>query len=53
MPNGARYCVALMDHSIRVYYADTHRQVFSLYGHKLPVIDMDISSDGVLMASGG
>ena len=37
----------------QVLFADTLRFFLSLYGHKLPVLAMDISSDGALLASGG
>lgn len=31
---------------------DTLKFFLSLYGHKLPVLGMDISSDGTLLATG-
>lgn len=36
----------------QVFFADTLKFFLSLYGHKLPVLSMDISSDGTLLASG-
>lgn len=33
-------------------FADTFKFCLSLYGHKLPVLALDISSDGTLLASG-
>jgi WD40 repeat protein len=35
-----------------VFFADTLKFFLSLYGHKLPVLSLDISSDGALLASG-
>lgn len=36
----------------QVFFADTLKFFLSLYGHKLPVLSLDISSDGALLASG-
>ena len=36
----------------QVYYADSLKFFLSLYGHKLPVLCMDISSDSTLLATG-
>lgn len=35
-----------------MFFADTLKFFLSLYGHKLPVLSLDISSDGALLASG-
>ena len=35
-----------------MYFLDTLKFFLALYGHKLPVLSMDISSDGTLLASG-
>jgi U3 small nucleolar RNA-associated protein 12 len=35
-----------------VFFSDSLKFFVSLYGHKLPVLTMDISSDGALLASG-
>ena len=37
---------------LQVYFTDTMKFFLALYGHKLPVLSMDISSDGALLASG-
>ena len=34
------------------YYADSMKFFLSLYGHKLPVLCMDISSDSTLLLTG-
>lgn len=36
----------------QVFLADSFKFVFQMYGHKLPVLCLDISSDGALLASG-
>lgn len=36
----------------QVFFLDTLKFFLSLYGHKLPVFCMDISSDGDLIVSG-
>jgi hypothetical protein len=35
-----------------VFFVDSFKFFLSLYGHKLPVLCMDISSDGTLLVSG-
>lgn len=37
---------------MQIFFADSLKFFVSLYGHKLPVLAMDISSDGALIASG-
>ena len=51
-PNGKLLAVSLLDSTIRVFYADTLKFFLSLYGHKLPVLSLDISSDNTLLLSG-
>ena len=36
-----------------MFFADTLKFFLSLYGHKLPVTAMDLSSDSALIATGG
>jgi U3 small nucleolar RNA-associated protein 12 len=50
--DGQYLAVALLDCTVKVFYADTLKFFLSLYGHKLPVLCMDISSDGTLIATG-
>ena len=52
-PDGRLLAVALLDATIKVYYLDSLKFFLSLYGHKLPVLAMDISSDSSLLVSGG
>lgn len=37
---------------VQVFFMDTLKFFLSLYGHKLPVLSMDISSDSTLLISG-
>ena len=51
-PNQNLLAVALLDSTVKVFYADTLKFFLSLYGHKLPVVCMDISADSTLLISG-
>uniref|UniRef100_UPI00398F5E89 WD repeat-containing protein 3 isoform X2 n=1 Tax=Pristiophorus japonicus TaxID=55135 RepID=UPI00398F5E89 len=51
-PNQRLLAVSLLDCTIKVFYTDTLKFFLSLYGHKLPVLCMDISSDSTLIATG-
>jgi U3 small nucleolar RNA-associated protein 12 len=44
--------VGLLDSTVRVYYDDSLRFALSLYGHKLPVMSIDVSYDCTLLISG-
>ncbi|KAJ3208501.1 hypothetical protein HDU67_006693 [Dinochytrium kinnereticum] len=44
--------VSLLDSTVKVFYADTLKFFLSLYGHTLPVLAMDVSSDSQLIATG-
>jgi len=50
--NGKWVGVALLNHTLNLYFADTRKFYLSLYGHRLPVMCMDISSDSQMLASG-
>lgn len=50
-PNGKLLAVALLDSTVKVFFADTLKFFLSLYGHKLPVLSMDISSDSKLIVT--
>ena len=41
--------ISLLDATVKVFYIDTLKFFLSLYGHKLPVLSMDISSDSALL----
>ncbi|TPX36245.1 hypothetical protein SmJEL517_g01588 [Synchytrium microbalum] len=50
-PDSRYLLVALLDSTVKVFYVDTLKFYLSLYGHKLPVLSMDISSDSKLVAT--
>jgi len=51
-PNGTLIIVSLLDSTVKVYFADTLKFFLSLYGHKLPVLALDVSSDSTLLVTG-
>ncbi|CAB4425009.1 unnamed protein product [Rhizophagus irregularis] len=51
-PNQKLIAVATLDATVKVFYSDTLKFFLSLYGHKLPVLSMDISSDNKLIVTG-
>ncbi|KAJ2395526.1 beta transducin [Coemansia sp. RSA 2603] len=51
-PDSRLIAVSLLDTTVKVFYADTLKFFLSLYGHKLPVVSMDISSDSILLVTG-
>ncbi|CAE6412043.1 unnamed protein product [Rhizoctonia solani] len=48
-PNSKLLAVALLDSTVKVFFQDSLKFFLSLYGHKLPVLGMDISSDSKLI----
>ncbi|RUS32621.1 WD40-repeat-containing domain protein [Jimgerdemannia flammicorona] len=50
-PDQNLIAVSLLDATVKVFYHDTLKFFLSLYGHKLPVLSMDISSDSTLLAT--
>ncbi|KAI7864097.1 WD40-repeat-containing domain protein [Spinellus fusiger] len=50
-PDQNLLAVSLLDTTVKVFYHDTLKFFLSLYGHKLPVLSMDISSDSTLIAT--
>ncbi|XP_033635246.1 WD repeat-containing protein 3-like [Asterias rubens] len=51
-PDQRLLAVALLDSTVKVFFADTLKFFLALYGHKLPVLTMDISSDSTLIVTG-
>eukprot|EP00931_Biecheleriopsis_adriatica_P087475 TRINITY_DN61939_c0_g1_i1.p1 TRINITY_DN61939_c0_g1~~TRINITY_DN61939_c0_g1_i1.p1 ORF type:complete len:968 (+),score=220.22 TRINITY_DN61939_c0_g1_i1:119-3022(+) len=51
-PNGKWIAVALLNHTVQVLFADTLKFYISLYGHRLPVMSIDMSDDSQMIASG-
>ena len=52
-PNGKLLSASLLDNTLKVFFADTLKFSLSLYGHRLPALCHDVSSDSVLLASAG
>ncbi|KAF3933964.1 Beta-TrCP [Dactylella cylindrospora] len=50
-PNGQLLAVALLDNTVKVFFTDSLKLLHNLYGHKLPVLAMDISSDSKLVVT--
>lgn len=51
-PDQRLVAVSLLDNTVKVFFTDTLKFFLSLYGHKLPVLCMDISSDSTLLVTG-
>ncbi|KDQ20509.1 hypothetical protein BOTBODRAFT_50600 [Botryobasidium botryosum FD-172 SS1] len=50
-PDGRLLAVSLLDATVKVFCQDTLKFFLSLYGHKLPVLSLDISSDSKLIVT--
>jgi U3 small nucleolar RNA-associated protein 12 len=48
-PDARLLAVALLDSTVKVFFADSLKLFLNLYGHKLPVLSMDISYDSKLI----
>lgn len=53
-PDAKYIAVSLIEYSVgvKVFFLDSLKYYLSLYGHKMPVLCMDISSDGDLIVTG-
>ncbi|RVX11757.1 WD repeat-containing protein 3 [Vitis vinifera] len=51
-PDAKYIAAALLDCTVKVFFMDSLKFFLSLYGHKLPVLCMDVSSDGDLLVTG-
>lgn len=51
-PRFERIAVSLLNNQIHLQYGDTGKNALKLYGHKLPISSIDISSDGSILLSG-
>jgi U3 small nucleolar RNA-associated protein 12 len=47
-PDGRLLALSLLDSTVKIFYADSLKFFLSLYGHKLPVLSLDISGDSKL-----
>ena len=52
LPVGKLIAVSLLDSTVKVFFTDSLKFFLSLYGHKLPVLSMDVSSDSTLLVTG-
>jgi len=50
--NGKWVAVALLNHTVQLFFSDTLKFYLALYGHRLPVMAIDITSDSQMVASG-
>lgn len=50
-PDGRYLAVSLLDSTVKIFFQDSLKFFLSLYGHKLPVLSLDISSDSKLIVT--
>ncbi|KAI9845784.1 MAG: hypothetical protein M1838_001545 [Thelocarpon superellum] len=50
-PDARLLALALLDNTVKVFFVDTLKLFLNLYGHKLPVLHMDISWDSKLIVT--
>ncbi|GAB1214391.1 hypothetical protein ATERTT37_003553 [Aspergillus terreus] len=50
-PDARLLAVALLDNTVKVFFADSLKLFLNLYGHKLPALSMDISWDSKLIVT--
>jgi U3 small nucleolar RNA-associated protein 12 len=50
-PDAKLLAVALLDNTVKVFFTDSLKLYLNLYGHKLPVLNMDISYDSKLIVT--
>lgn len=50
--NGKFLAVGLLDSTVKLFFMDTLKFYLALYGHKLPVLSLDISDDSSLIVTG-
>lgn len=50
-PDARLLAVALLDNTVKVFFLDSLKLYLNLYGHKLPVLNMDISFDSKLIVT--
>jgi len=49
--NGKYFIFSLLDQTIKVCYLDSMKLSLNLYGHNLPVLSFDVSTDDSLLVS--
>lgn len=50
-PDSRLLALALLDNTVKVFFVDSLKLYLNLYGHKLPVLNMDISYDSKLIVT--
>lgn len=50
-PDARLLAVSLLDNTVKVFFVDSLKLFLNLYGHKLPVLSMDISYDSKLIVT--
>lgn len=50
-PDARLLAVSLLDNTVKVFFTDSLKLFLNLYGHKLPVLSMDISYDSKLIVT--
>ena len=50
-PDSRLIALALLDNTVKVFFVDSLKLFLNLYGHKLPVLNMDISYDSKLIVT--
>lgn len=50
-PDSRLLALALLDNTVKVFFIDSLKLYLNLYGHKLPVLNMDISFDSRLIVT--
>ncbi|KAL3424794.1 WD domain-containing protein [Phlyctema vagabunda] len=50
-PDSKLLAVALLDNTVKVFFIDSLKLFLNLYGHKLPVLSMDISFDSKMIVT--
>ncbi|EFW15328.1 hypothetical protein D8B26_008111 [Coccidioides posadasii str. Silveira] len=50
-PDARLLAISLLDNTVKVFFVDTLKLFLNLYGHKLPVLNMDISYDSKLIVT--
>ena len=50
-PDARLLAIALLDSTVKVFFVDSLKLFLNLYGHKLPVLNMDISFDSKLIVT--
>ena len=50
-PDGKYFIFSLLDQTMKVCYLDSMKLSLNLYGHNLPILSFDVSSDNSLLVS--